>query len=137
MTFNKAAIDVISKGLDPRHPHKKLGRDGLLAVPEPSTPVSTVVEQQAVATTVVSVFSPLTPVVEAVIDEAPPSSPSPVAVVETVAAVEAEVEQTPPAPPTEDKKVEEVAPTEQTTKPVVPKTGRRSPPVRTPKVPHE
>lgn len=38
MAFHKVAIDVISKGLDPRHPHKELGNDGMLAVPQKEQP---------------------------------------------------------------------------------------------------
>lgn len=30
MVFHKTAIDVLAKGLDPKHPHKTLGTDGML-----------------------------------------------------------------------------------------------------------
>ena len=32
MVFHKTAIDVLAKGLDPKHPHKTLGLDGMLLV---------------------------------------------------------------------------------------------------------
>lgn len=33
MAFNKGAIDVLIKGLDPKHPHKDIGPDGTFVVP--------------------------------------------------------------------------------------------------------
>lgn len=112
MVFHKVAIDVIAKGLDPRHPHNKLGKDGMLAVPSSNVTTKPVVALEEIKPDTTAVVS--------------------------ISSSEVPVEQTPVVEPVVEakEKDESIEQPQQTTEPVVTKTVRR-PPVRTPKAPRD
>jgi len=73
----RIASDILSKGLDPTKPHKNLGPDGMLAVPQPvsAQPVVNKVELSVVPEFVVLEPSPVEPEGTMVPEEVPVTEP--------------------------------------------------------------